>query len=165
MSLKATRPEPTSKASGARAITETGPPVCGRGEAEALAEADALADADAEALADVEALADAEALAEADALALALMLALGEPPPPSSSISEPVTTWGWPRPAASAAPPSLPVTALPPPSPCCARATEANIITNAAHIASTSGTFFTVPPSVAFPPIAIVGTRQASVKN
>jgi hypothetical protein len=42
MILKARMPEPTSKASGARAINETGPPVTGRAEAEALAEAVAL---------------------------------------------------------------------------------------------------------------------------
>ena len=58
MTLKARMPEPTSRASGARAINETGPPVTGRAEAEALAEAVAL-------------------LALAVAVGLAVALALG----------------------------------------------------------------------------------------
>ncbi len=37
MTPKAMMPEPTSKASDARAITETGPPVSGNGDAEAEA--------------------------------------------------------------------------------------------------------------------------------
>ena len=55
-------PEPTSRASGARAINETGPPVTGRAEAEALAEAVAEAVA---------------LLALAVAVGLAVVLALG----------------------------------------------------------------------------------------
>jgi hypothetical protein len=64
MTLKARMPEPTSSASGARAINETGPPVTGRAEAEALAEAVAL-------------LALAVAVGLAAAVGLAVALALG----------------------------------------------------------------------------------------
>jgi hypothetical protein len=48
-------PVPTSSTRGTRAITETGPPVSGRAETDALAEAEAEADAEAVGLADTDA--------------------------------------------------------------------------------------------------------------
>ena len=143
-------PEPTRRASGARTITETGPPVSGRVEE---AEAAAVALAVAEAVAEVVALAVAVEVAEGLAVEVAVGEAIGV-----AESSLPISTSGrllaW-QPSGVYRGKSGSGQGSP-----CAQAIGTNISTPSMDSPINSSTFLTVSPSVASLSIAMLGTRQ-----
>jgi hypothetical protein len=152
----ASRPPPASSASGARAINETGPPVAGRADADAVAVAVGLALGVVEGLA----LAVAVALGVAEGVALALDEPLGRHSPLSSTSSE-LAQSGVSSPTTS---PVSGSTLSPESSwrltPDCAKATDANNSTPSMARPIISSDFLTVSPSVASHPIIMLGTRR-----